>query len=173
MLVARHPAGGFPVMASVSEPYAAPTWWPCVDDPTDKATAEIEATAPTGYQVASNGLLLDTQDNADQTTTFYWRESFPITTYLISVAATNYSRFEDVYTAMDGVTQMPLVYYVYPEHLALAQQKFAVTRRALEIFAPLFGEYPFLSEKYGMAEFPWGGAMEHQTIPHGSECGRV
>jgi aminopeptidase N len=59
---------------------------------------------------------------------------------------------------------MPLVYYVYPEHLALARQKFAVTRRALEIFAPLYGEYPFLSEKYGMAEFPWGGAMEHQTI---------
>jgi len=164
MLVARHPADGETVMANLSEPYAAPTWWPCIDDPTDKATAEIEATAPRGYQVASNGVLDRTQDNADHTTTFFWREGFPIATYLISVAATNYERFEDSYTAMDGVTKMPLVYYVYPEHLALAQQKFAVTRRALEIFAPAYGEYPFLSEKYGMAEFPWGGAMEHQTI---------
>jgi aminopeptidase N len=164
MLVARHPADGEIVMANLSEPYAAPTWWPCIDDPKDKATAEIEATAPLGYQVASNGLLDRTQNNADHTTTFFWRESFPIATYLISVAATNYEKFEDSYTAMDGVTKMPLVYYVYPEHLALAQQKFAVTRRALEIFAPLYGEYPFLSEKYGMAEFPWGGAMEHQTI---------
>ena len=164
MLVATHPAGGFPVMANLSEPYAAPTWWPCIDDPTDKATAEIEATAPQGYLVASNGVLDRTQTNADQTATFFWRESFPIATYLISVAATNYSRFEDTYTAMDGVTQMPLVYYVYPEHLSLAQQKFAVTRRAIEIFASLFGEYPFLTEKYGMAEFPWSGAMEHQTM---------
>jgi aminopeptidase N len=164
LLVSRHPAGGVPVMASLSEPYAAPTWWPCIDDPTDKATAEIEATAPSGYHVACNGLLNKTQDNPDQTTTFFWRESFPLATYLISVAATNYSMFEDTYTAMDGVTQMPLVYYVYPEHLDLARQKFAVTRRVLEIFAPLFGEYPFLSEKYGMAEFPWGGAMEHQTM---------
>ena len=164
MLVARHPAGGFPVMANLSEPYAAPTWWPCIDDPTDKATAEIEATAPDGYLVASNGVLDRTQHNADQTATFFWRESFPVATYLISVAATNYSKFEDTYTAMDGVTQMPLVYYVYPEHLGLAQIKFGVTRRALEIFAPLFGEYPFLTEKYGMAEFPWGGAMEHQTM---------
>ncbi|MEK6301938.1 MAG: M1 family metallopeptidase [Acidobacteriota bacterium] len=164
MLVARHPAGGFPVMANLSEPYAAPTWWPCIDDPTDKATAEVEATAPEGYLVASNGVLDRTQTNADQTATFFWRESFPIATYLISVAATNYSKFEDTYTAMDGVTHMPLVYYVYPEHLGLAQQKFAVTRRALEIFAPLYGEYPFLTEKYGMAEFPWGGAMEHQTM---------
>jgi hypothetical protein len=24
-------------------------------------------------------------------------------------------------------------------------------------------EYPFLDEKYGHAEFLWGGAMEHQT----------
>jgi aminopeptidase N len=39
-----------------------------------------------------------------------------------------------------------------------------VTRRAIEIYAQLFGEYPFLNEKYGMAEFPWGGAMEHQTM---------
>ena len=164
MLVARHPAGGSAVMANLSEPYAAPTWWPCIDDPTDKATAEIEATAPQGYLVASNGVLDRTQTNADQTATFFWRESFPIATYLISVAATNYSKFEDTYTAMDGVTRMPLVYYVYPEHLSLAQQKFAVTRRAIEIFASLFGEYPFLTEKYGMAEFPWSGAMEHQTM---------
>ncbi|HYV06195.1 MAG TPA: hypothetical protein VFB82_16475, partial [Blastocatellia bacterium] len=164
MLVSSHPAGGFSVMANLSEPYAAPTWWPCIDDPTDKATAQIEATAPEGYLVASNGVLDKTETNANQTTTFFWRESFPIATYLISVAATNYSRFEDSYTAMDGVTKMPLVYYVYPEHLAIAQQKFAVTRRALEIFAPLFGEYAFLSEKYGMAEFPWSGAMEHQTM---------
>ena len=34
----------------------------------------------------------------------------------------------------------------------------------MEIYARLFGEYPFLREKYGMAEFPFGGAMEHQTI---------
>jgi aminopeptidase N len=73
-------------------------------------------------------------------------------------------KFEDTYKALDGVTNMPLVYYVYPEHIDFARLKFGVTRRAMEIFAPLFGEYPFLREKYGMAEFPWSGAMEHQTI---------
>src|SRR4029079_13955605 len=83
--------------------------------------------------------------------------------FLLSVAVTNYAKFEDTYTAMDGRT-MPLMFYVYPEHLALAEQKFAVTRQAMQIFAPLFGEYPFLTEKYGMAEFPWSGGMEHQTM---------
>ena len=34
----------------------------------------------------------------------------------------------------------------------------------IALFADLFGEYPFLDEKYGHAEFLWGGGMEHQTI---------
>jgi aminopeptidase N len=34
----------------------------------------------------------------------------------------------------------------------------------MQIFAGLYGEYPFLAEKYGMAESPFGGAMEHQTM---------
>ena len=152
------------VMANLSEPFGAPTWWPCIDDPRDKATIDIEATVPPGYLVASNGLLTNTVENAGQSITYFWQERNPLATYLVSVAATNYERFDDSYTALDGITQMPLVYYVYPEHLTLARQKFAVTRRAMEIFAGLFGEYPFLNEKYGMAEFPWNGAMEHQTM---------
>ncbi|HVF91474.1 MAG TPA: M1 family metallopeptidase [Blastocatellia bacterium] len=164
MLVATHGAGDTPVMATLSEPYAAPTWWPCIDTPTDKATAEIEATVPQGYVAASNGLLQKTEANPDGTATYFWREDYPIATYLVSVAATDYVRFDDTYTSRDGASQMPLVYYVYPEHLPQAQQKFPVTRAAMEIFAELFGEYPFLEEKYGMAEFPWSGAMEHQTL---------
>jgi aminopeptidase N len=35
----------------------------------------------------------------------------------------------------------------------------------IEFFAKTFGEYPFVKEKYGVAEFLWqAGAMEHQTI---------
>lgn len=164
MMVSTHGDAKTPVMATLSEPYGAPTWWPCIDTPTDKATAEIEATVPQGYVAASNGSLQKTEANPDGTETYFWREDYPIATYLISISATNYARFDDTYTARDGVTQMPLVYYVYPEHLERAREKFPVTRVAMSIFAELFGEYPFLGEKYGMAEFPWGGAMEHQTM---------
>ena len=162
MLIDRHGPDDTPVMATLSEPYGAPSWWPCIDDASDKATAEVEITVPAGYQATSNGVLVKTESNAGQTT-FFWREDFPLSTYLVAVSATNYAKFEDAYTALDGTT-MPLTYYVYPEHLERAQQKFAVTRRAMEIFAPLFGEYPFLGEKYGMVEFPWSGGMEHQTL---------
>jgi aminopeptidase N len=162
MLTGNH--ANTPVMASLSEPFGAPTWWPCIDDPRDKATVEVEATVPAGYVAVSNGLLTGTAVNGNETVTYSWHEKYPLTTYLVHVAATNYVRFDDSYTALDGVTRMPLVYYAYPEHLQQAQQKFEVTRGAMEIFAGLFGEYPFLNEQYGMVEFPWGGAMEHQTM---------
>jgi len=164
LLFTRHGPSLLPVMATFSEPFGAPIWWPCIDNPADKATAEVEVTVPEGNQAASNGVLDRVQTNADHTVTYFWREDSPLATYLVSVAASNYEKFEDSYTALDGVTKMPLIYYVYAEHLEPARAKFAVVRSALEIYAGLFGEYPFLGEKYGMAEWPFGGAMEHQTI---------
>jgi aminopeptidase N len=34
----------------------------------------------------------------------------------------------------------------------------------LQLFDTLFGAYPFKNEKYGHAQFSWGGGMEHQTM---------
>lgn len=164
MLMDRHGNNNdIGVIASLSEPYAASSWWPCIDDVRDKATAEVEITVPNVYQGTSNGVLVKTEEHPDLSKTYFWREDFPLSTYLVSVSVSDYVKFEDTYTALDGTT-MPLTYYVYPDHLEAAQRKFGVTRRAMEIFAPLFGEYPFLSEKYGMVEFPWNGGMEHQTL---------
>jgi aminopeptidase N len=59
---------------------------------------------------------------------------------------------------------MEMAYFVYPEHLERAREDFSVTVDMMEFYASIFGEYPFINEKYGMAVFPWGGAMEHQTI---------
>jgi len=58
---------------------------------------------------------------------------------------------------------MPVVYYVYPAHLANAQISFSATPAMITYFAQKFGEYPFVDEKYGMTEFVFGGAMEHQA----------
>jgi aminopeptidase N len=155
---------GVPIVATLSEPYGSPTWWPCIDNPADKTTADMEITVPTGYVAVSNGLLQGVITNADSSRTYIWREQYPIANYLIAVTATNFAEFGDSYPALDGSTMMPLTYYVYPEHLDCARQNFPVTKEALRILAPLFGEYPFLKEQYGMVEFPWGGAMEHQTM---------
>lgn len=158
-----HGSPSVPIISSLSEPYFARTWWPCKDHPSDKAdSADINVTIDSSLIVASNGVLREVIDNGDGTKTYKWHESYPITTYLISVAITNYQIFSDYYH-YSPADSMEVRYYVYPEYYSEAVSAYAITVGAIEFFAQTFGEYPFLTEKYGMAHFPWGGAMEHQT----------
>jgi len=52
-----------------------------------------------------------------------------------------------------------------PDKLEKAKIDFEGHVKMLEVLSEMFGEYPFIKEKYGVAEFLWfPGAMEHQTI---------
>jgi aminopeptidase N len=155
--------GGEDMIWSLSEPFGARTWWPCKDYPDDKAdSVDIWVTVPSNLIVASNGTLRETVDNGG-TTTYKWHEQYPIATYLVSVAVHPYTVFSDYYhySPMDS---MELRYYVFPDHYDAVQETYAMVPDMITLFADLFGEYPFLEEKYGHAEFTWGGGMEHQTI---------
>jgi len=156
-------SGGSTLIASLSEPVGARTWWPSKDRPDDKATAEMIYTVPQNYIATSNGLLSTvTTDTVAGTKTYTWGTNTPITTYLISIAAYPYSTFSHTYTPIGGGS-MPVDYYVYPTLLSAAQTAFAGTVPMITHFARKFGEYPFVNEKYGMTTFQYGGAMEHQT----------
>ena len=155
---------GNPIISTLSEPFGAPTWWPCKDDPADKADSVfLNITVPENLVVASNGLLKAVTPAPDNRHTYSWETRYPISNYLVSLAISNYAEFGDWYVSASG-DSMPLVYYVYPEHLAAAQEDFSVTDEMISAFAEIYGEYPFIEEKYGMAIFSWGGAMEHQTM---------
>lgn len=154
---------GAPIIASLSEPYYARLWWPCKDTPTDKAdSVQVDITVPDNLTGVSNGKLENVQ-SANGWKTFSWKERYPITTYLVSIAVSNYAEFGETFTFSDGTT-MPIRHYVYPENLAAAQTQLADTRDMLAFFSSAFGDYPFKREKYGHAQFAWGGGMEHQTI---------
>lgn len=155
---------GVPMISTLSEPYMAQSWWPCKDTPSDKAdSATIRVTVDDYLYAVSNGILRDSIGNGDGTTTYIWHEGYPITTYLISLAITNYARFDRWYH-YSPTDSMPVRFYAYPELLSSALLNWPVTVDQLEFYSDLFGEYPFLAEKYGMAHFTWGGAMEHQTV---------
>jgi aminopeptidase N len=158
-----HGSPEVPIISSLSEPYFARTWWPCKDHPSDKAdSADINITCPSNLIDASNGVLRTVTDNGDGTKTYKWHESYPITTYLISVAMTNYTIFSDYYH-YSPTDSMEVRYFVYPEYYSEAVSGYAITVGAIDFYAQTFGEYPFIQEKYGIAHFPWGGGMEHQT----------
>ena len=159
-----HGSPSKPIICTLSEPYFAQAWWPCKDLPRDKAdSVDINITLRSDLYVASNGLLREIVDNGS-TKTYKWHEKYPITTYLVSIAATNYTIFSNWYHPISkDVDSMEVIYYVYPEKLSQAQGLYPITPSMIEFLSITFGEYPFLEEKYGMAHFTWGGAMEHQT----------
>jgi len=153
--------GGNPIISSLSEPIGARQWWPCKDTPADKAdSARIAITVDVNLVAVSNGMLVSEVVNG-LTRTFTWFESYPITTYLVSVAISNYVSWTDSY--VNGLDLMPIENYIYPEDYADALVDLDITPDAIAALVEIFGPYPFINERYGHAEFPWGGAMEHQT----------
>ncbi len=155
--------GGQPMIWSLSQPYGARNWWPCKDFPSDKAdSADIIITVPEGLIVASNGLLREETEH-DGLKTYWWHESYPIVTYLISVAIHPYHVYSDYYKYSD-TDSMEVQFYIFPDHIDYLRDAYAKTVGMIEIFSEIYGPYPFLDEKYGHAEFLGGANMEHQTI---------
>ena len=155
------------VVATLSEPWYAYSWWPHKDDGQndnrDKATADIRITAPDWMTIASNGLLQSETLLPGAMKTTHWATSNPMTTYLLSFAATNYTRFSAVYTHPGGT--MPLEFFIYPEDDTPGHRNnWLQVIPILDVYSSLFGPYPFLNEKYGIYQFNFGGGMEHQTM---------
>ena len=154
---------GEPSIWTLSEPYGARDWWPCKDTPADKAdSSDVLITCSSNLIGVSNGILSDVIDNNNGTKTYIWKSRYPIANYLISLAISNYSVYT-IYYNYSATDSMPVVNYIYPEDLEEVKPELDKTTKMLEIFGKLYGEYPFIKEKYGHAEFGSGG-MEHQTI---------
>jgi hypothetical protein len=157
----------FPAVASLSQPDRASGWWPCKDLMHDKAVVSLTVEAPEGFIVASNGTKLS-EDSTGEGVRVSWSSAYPVSTYLVSFAATDYARWSGVFSAADG-DSVALELYAYPEEEAQARIDYEVVPEALGIFESRFGPYPFRDrsigwEKLGVAQFAWrSGAMEHQT----------
>ena len=154
---------GTPVMWSLSEPYGSRDWWPCKNGLDDKADSiDIFITAPAQYKAASNGILQSETLIAGNTKKVtHWKHRYPIASYLMCFAVTNYVVFNN--TVQLGSVTLPMQTHCYPESLTSFQSGTQNVLDALQLFHNNFGDYPFIKEKYGHVQFGWGGGMEHQT----------
>jgi aminopeptidase N len=152
-----------PVVANMSEPAHAQSWWPCKDKPGDKFLMSMALTVPDTLVGVSNGTLVGVTPTGDGRATWHWREDYPIAAYLVSVAVSDYTLLQEE-CLTGGGTAVPLRHWVFPEDAAAAAVDFAPVCEMMDLCEQWFGPYPFAGEKYGHAEFIWPGAMEHQTV---------
>jgi aminopeptidase N len=155
---------GVPIIWTLSEPFGAPDWWPCKNSLSDKIDSiDIYVTIPNQnqYRVASNGLL-KSEAVAGPKKIFHWKHKYPIATYLIAIAVTNYQVYSDFASLHSGTLE--ILNYVFPEDYTTAHSSTPDLIPVLQLYDSLFFDYPYMNEKYGHAQFGWGGGMEHQTM---------
>ncbi|MBZ0173168.1 MAG: hypothetical protein K8E66_12360, partial [Phycisphaerales bacterium] len=160
-------AGGQPVVASLSEPYYAYTWWPCKDgafgdpgDNNDKATLELALIAPSNMRSVANGVLQGIDALSGGRSRYRWRSDYPISTYLVAFGSHPYNTWTETFTYDDGqaVHQMPVEFNIYPsDDTSGNRAAWGEAVDMLTVFSDLFGLYPFIDEKYGMYQFMFGG----------------
>lgn len=153
---------GTPVIYTLSEPFGARDWWPCKQDLNDKVNSiDVYITAPSQYVSVANGVEVGVPVISGSNKTTHFTHSYPIPAYLIAIAVTNYQ----VYNQTAGVgTTFPIVNYIYPENYASSVVDLDQTPVIMNLYETLFEPYPFRNEKYGHAQFGWGGGMEHTTV---------
>jgi aminopeptidase N len=152
-----------PVVSTLSQPYGAGDWWPCKSDLIDKFdTLDIRITVPVLYSVASNGIIKSITPVENQKHTYHWVHRYPIVTYLVAFALTQYELFTDTVTLSTG--PLPVMNYIYPGSSSNFKLERLAVLPVLEWYDTLLGPYPFHLEKYGHAQSPFGGGMEHQTM---------
>jgi aminopeptidase N len=142
------------------EPEAATAWFPSNDHPRDKATYDFAITVPAGLNAIANGILQG-QSTSGGWTTWRWRESAPMATYLATMVVGHY-RITTGTAA--GVPMYNAVGTRYPSKDADAA--IAQTGPVIEYLTTVFGPYPF--DAVGgvvLDATKVGGALETQTRP--------
>jgi aminopeptidase N len=159
---AFYASGGF--VFTDSEPEGARKWFPCWDEPSDKATLDITAKVPLNVKLGSNGRLQDSTV-VGQAIFYHWVSRDPVATYLtVLTSKTNYKL--DIYywhKLSNPSDSVPMRFYFNNNEDPSAME--AIIGPLTDYYSTKFGEHPF--EKNGFAtlnsQFAWGG-MENQTL---------
>lgn len=132
-------------------------WFPCYDYPNQKATTEVIASVPKGWFALSNGTLVGKKEDGNQTI-FHWKQEVPHVTYLVTLAAGQYSALEEKHG------DLSVVAYVPPGDEEDGKRAFSHTKEMIALFEERTGQkYPYA--KYAqivVEDFIFGG-MENTS----------
>jgi aminopeptidase N len=136
-------------------PDKARQWLPVIDHPYDKATSEFLVTAPSHYQVVSNGLPVEETDLGDGMRLTHWRQSVPMSVWLNALGVARFA-----VQHLGTFEGRPLQTWVYRQDRDAGFHDFAVpTRQVLEFYSDRIG--PFSYEKLANVQSnSVGGGME-------------
>ena len=140
-----------------AQPDGAPSWFPCNDRPSNKASYRIELATPARYLTVANGALVHVHQGASRTLWVY-EQPEPMATYLATVQI---GRYRSEMLSTSPVTMTVEV----PARLALAARA-ALARQGemMAAFIRLFGPYPFRQYVVVVTDDPLEIPLESQGL---------
>ena len=132
------------------------TWFPCVDNFSDKASYDLYITIPEGMTSSCGGILSESVTNADSTKTDHWVVSQEIATYLMSFAFGDFVVWEETYQGIEK--EIPIQVYAKPNQISKVEGTFANIKEIAAFYEDKFGPYPLNRIGYVSTNL---GCMEH------------
>ncbi|MBA2493910.1 MAG: HEAT repeat domain-containing protein [Acidobacteria bacterium] len=130
-------------------------WFPSYDSPNDFRTSELRATVEKPLMVISNGQLLETKDNGDNTRTYHWKMDTPHANYLTSIVVGEYAEVKGEYAGI------PVSSYVFPNELKEGEATTKRLPQMVKFFSEKTGvKYPYVKYAQTMAT-EFNGGMEN------------
>ena len=117
------------------------TWFPCVDNFTDKASYDVFVTATNNKKAICGGNHVETIDNGDGTSIWHWNTPQEIATYHISFAVGDFELWEDVYHGIER--DIPIEVYTTPALSGRVPATFMHIHEIVAFFEENLGPYPF------------------------------
>ncbi|MFA6278023.1 MAG: M1 family metallopeptidase, partial [Pedobacter sp.] len=140
------------------ETEASSAWFPTIDKPNQKTTAEISMTVLSKYVTLSNGKLVSQKTNTNGTRTDTWKMDLPHSPYLFMMAVGDFKIYKDTYKGKE------VNYYLEPKYAPYAKAIFGKTPKMMGFFSQVTGvEYPWNKYSQIVARDYVSGAMENTT----------
>jgi len=119
-------------------PNRAHNWIPCVDDPADKASVEFIVTAPSHYQVVSNGIQVEEIELPGNKKRTHYKEDVPLPTKVMVIGVADFAVDKVGY-----VNSVPVYSWVFPENKKEGFYDYAIAKDILAFFINYIGPYPY------------------------------
>lgn len=163
-LIARRDSAGRWTYFGDNWPNRARYWIPSVDHPSDKATVTftVRTTKKRGRIIVANGMntLLETGSGSDAALVSRWRESMPIATYLMVIAAAPLIPLDLGETACGLAERRRCVkqtVYVAPEQWGILPGNFVQAGEMVRYFSSLVGSFPYEKLSHLQSSTRFGG----------------
>ena len=140
-----------------SQPHGSPTWFPCNDRASNKATYRFAVTTEAAYTVVANGVL-ERKRRAGSRMTWIYRADEPMAPYLATLQIGQYETH--VLRSAPNLVQV-----VYPPRIAdRVAAAFGVQHHMVDYFSRTFGPYPFAGYTAVVTDDDLEIPLESQTL---------